>query len=194
MEKRALCAFGNKRILLADGIHTLAIGHKDVTGQVEEDRIINPHADEVITEKKAREMGLLWSKRRGAMKRAGIELIVRREENEEVAIAAGQASRNHLREMLDQVSEFPDRYHPEDARPSKRHRQTLQSKHSETRPKRQRVEIPSDSEEESTQSSTSQNLSHQPQPLIQFHRGIARIDSETSENDAVSPSPASPSR
>ena len=189
MEKRALYVFDNKRILLADGIHTLAIGHKDVTGQVVEDRIINPHADEVIPEKKAREMGLLWSKRRGAMKRAGIDLPISREENEDLAVAAGQASRNRIRQMVDQVPDFPDRYNPLDARPPKHHTKTLQFNDSETHPKRQRVTSLCDSEEEAVQSSTSQNLSKQAPTLILFHRGIARIESEASEDEALFASP-----
>ncbi len=31
VDKRALCAFDDKRFLLADGIHSLAYGHKDIT-------------------------------------------------------------------------------------------------------------------------------------------------------------------
>ena len=194
MEKRALYAFDNKRILLEDGIHTLAIGHKDVTAEVQEDRIENPHADDVFPERKAREMGLFWSRRKGAQKRAGIDLTARREENEDVAIAAGQASRAHLRQMLDHVPDFPDRYNPLDARPPKALRHASHSPQSDTRPKRQRVEISSESEGESEQSYCHKNICQLPQPLIHFHRGIARIDSDSSQADAPSLPIEKPSR
>ena len=190
MEKRALCAFDNKRILLEDGRHTLAIGHKDVTAEVEEDRIENPHADDVFPEKKAREMGLLWSRRKGAMKRAGIDLPIRREENENLAIAAGQASRNRIRQMVDQIPYFPYRYNPLEARPTKHHRHASHSNKSETHPKRQRVQIPSSSDDESSQFSSPQNLHPQSDPNLHFQRGLARIDSQASEDGALSSSPS----
>ena len=57
-----MCAFDNKRILLDDGIHTLAIGHKQVTANVEQDRIENPGGDALYKESDARKMGLLWSR------------------------------------------------------------------------------------------------------------------------------------
>ena len=134
-------------------------------------------------------MGLLWSKRRAAMKRAGIDLPIRREENEDLAVSAGQASRNRIRQMVDQVPDFPDRYNPLDARPPKHHTKNLQFNDSETRPKRQRVTSLCGSEEEAVKSTNSQNLSHQAPPLIHFHRGIARIESEASEDEALFPSP-----
>ena len=34
VEKRALCAFDDKRFLLEDGAHTLAYGHRDITTRV----------------------------------------------------------------------------------------------------------------------------------------------------------------
>ena len=190
MDKRALCAFDNKRILLEDGIHTLAIGHKAVTGKVEQDRIENPRADEVFPEKLARDMGLLWTRRKGATKRAGIDLTVRREENDDVAIAAGHAAQNNIRQMVNQIPDFPDRYNPLDQRNAKPTKQKSHANHSECQAKRQRVEIISDSDEESTQSSSSlQNLRHQPQPNVHFQRGLARIDSQASEAAPLSSSP-----
>ena len=90
MDKRALCTFDNKRILLEDGIHTLAIGHKDVTSHVEPDQIENPGGDAVYKEKEARKMGLLWSRRKGADKRAGFIRTEIPEENEEEALEAGR--------------------------------------------------------------------------------------------------------
>ncbi len=36
MDKRALCAFDDKRFMLEDGIHTLAYGHNEITAHVEE--------------------------------------------------------------------------------------------------------------------------------------------------------------
>ncbi len=187
MDKRALCAFDNKRILLEDGIHTLAIGHKDVTANVEQDRIENPRADEVFPEKIARDMGLFWTRRKGATNRAGIDLTVRREKNYDIAIAAGHTARNNIRQMVDQVPDFPDRYNPLEARPSKSTKQKSHPNHCHSQPKRQRCEILSDSDEESSQSS-SQNVCHKTQPSIHFQRGLARIDSQASEADGRSAS------
>ncbi len=90
MGKRALCAFDNKRILLEDGIHTLTIGHKDVTAHVEPDQIENPGGDALYTEKDARDIGLLWSWRKGAERRAGIILNEILEESEDEALEAGR--------------------------------------------------------------------------------------------------------
>ncbi len=36
MDKRALCAFDDKRFVLEDGVHTLAYGHKSITAHVED--------------------------------------------------------------------------------------------------------------------------------------------------------------
>ena len=115
---------------------------------VEEDRIGNPRADEVFKEKQARAMGLLWSRRKGAMKRAGITFTQRQEENEDEAIEAGQALRNHLREILTQVPNIPDRYNPAEHRSPRRQRhETTSNNNSDTRAKRQRIEMASDSDE-----------------------------------------------
>ena len=169
--------------MLEDGIHTLAIGHKDVTANVDEDRIGNPRADEVFPEKIARDMGLFWSRRKGATQRAGVSLTQIHEENDDEAIEAGQAARNHLREMVNQVPDFLDRYNPEAARPPTRHREECGSNNSATRPKRQRIEMATDSEEETSQCSQAQPI--QQDSRTQFHSGVARVDSVGSEEETV---------
>jgi hypothetical protein len=49
MQKRGLCAFDDKRFVLADGIHTLSYGHKDITRNVIADEVIEPVVDDIIT-------------------------------------------------------------------------------------------------------------------------------------------------
>ena len=71
VEKRALCAFDTKRILLDDGFNTLAYGHKDITEKVIQGHIRNPGADLVLANKEAGELGLVWGRRKGAIKRFG---------------------------------------------------------------------------------------------------------------------------
>ncbi len=53
-----MCAYDTKRFLLDDGINSLAYGHKDITGEVEEVEINNPGADQILSDIEARRMGL----------------------------------------------------------------------------------------------------------------------------------------
>ncbi len=144
MEKRALCTFDNKRILLEDGIHTLAIGHKDVTAHVEEDQIENPGGDALYTEKDARDIGLLWSRRKGAEKRAGIILNEIPEENEEEAVEAGRQMRANMMQTLRQLPDLPDRYNPEEASGPSERRHPPEREESTTKPKYRRIQFPSE--------------------------------------------------
>ena len=64
VSKRGLCAFDNKRFLLADGIHSLAYGHKSITNHV---RNIPPRrgaGDEVLTLAVARNRGILQNRQK----------------------------------------------------------------------------------------------------------------------------------
>ena len=97
-----------------DGVHTLAIGHHQVTASVEHDRVENPGGDLIIRNSEARRVGLLWSRRRGAEKRAGIDLSDILEETEDEAMAAGRQMRTRLGALLNQIPDLPDRYNPND--------------------------------------------------------------------------------
>ena len=101
-----------------DGVHTLAIGHHQVTASVEEDRVENPGGDLILTNAEARRVGLLWSRRRGAQKRAGIDLSRIDEETEEEAFAAGRQMRAGVRAIVNQIPELQDRYNPNEKTPS----------------------------------------------------------------------------
>ncbi len=57
MEKRALCAFDNKRYILEDGGNTLAYGHKDIPNRMEILSIEDPERDSIISDAEANEMG-----------------------------------------------------------------------------------------------------------------------------------------
>ncbi len=100
-----------------DGIHTLAINHHQVTAIVEHDRVENPGGDLIIRNSEARRVGLLWSRRRGAEKRAGIDLSDIREETEDEAMAAGRQMRTRLGALLNQIPDLPERYNPNDQAP-----------------------------------------------------------------------------
>ncbi len=100
-----------------DGVHTLAIGHHQVTASVEEDRVENPGGDLIMTNAEARRVGLLWSRRRGAQKRAGIDLSRIDEETEDEALAAGRQMRAGVRAIVNQIPDLPDRYNPNEQPP-----------------------------------------------------------------------------
>ena len=117
VEKRALCAFDNKRILLEDGINTLAIGHHQVTASVEKDRVENPGGDAIMTASEARRVRLLWSKRKGATDRVERYLAQHPETADDEEIAAGQRMRARVRDRVAQIPDHPDRYDPVAARP-----------------------------------------------------------------------------
>jgi hypothetical protein len=54
VEKRGLCAFDDKRFVLADGIHTLSYGHKDITRNVVDDEVRDPAPDVIFSHREAR--------------------------------------------------------------------------------------------------------------------------------------------
>jgi len=125
---------------MEDGIHTLAIGHTQVTAHVEQDRIENPGGDALYTESDARKMGLLWNRRRGAEKRAGLILPQIPEETEEEAVEVVRQMRANITQTLTQIPDLPDRYNPEDARPQRR-RHSPPRDESATRLKFRRVQF-----------------------------------------------------
>ena len=116
---------------MEDCIHTLAIGHHLVTASVEQDRVENPGGDLIFTNAEARRVGLLWSRRRGAQKRAGIDLSRIDEETEEEALAAGREIRAGLRAIVNQIPELPDRYNPNDQPPLRRLHESQQNEEGE---------------------------------------------------------------
>ena len=122
-EKRALCAYDDKRFILADNHHTLAYGHKDIPVTLEVDDIQNVGRETIMTEDqarevhfpmgrppsehdqplcmrmhpdstqypKAREMGVLWTKRTQAKKHVeSITDKIQEEATEEEEIQAGR--------------------------------------------------------------------------------------------------------
>jgi len=91
--------------------------------------------------------------------------------------------------MVNQVPDFLDRYNPEAARLPTRHREECSSNNSATRPKRQRIEMATDSEEETSQCSKTQSI--QQDSRAHFHSGMARVDSVGSEEETVLTSAAS---
>ena len=145
MEKRALCAYDTKRFLLEDGINTLAFGHKDITHDVEEVEITNPGADQIMSDKEARRVGLLWSRRPGAVNRIGFDPANEREESDEAALGAGRDMRSHLRALINQVDAVPDRPIPQEDRPILHRREVNEV--SPARP-RNRVRMMADSGDE----------------------------------------------
>ena len=177
VEKRALCAFDNKRILLEDGIHTLAIGHHQVTASVEKDPVENPGGDAIMTASEARRVGLLWSKRKGATDRVERYLAQHPETAADQEIAAGQRMRARVRDRLAQIPDHPDRYDPVGARPpTRRHRSpSLPNPNGPNRKlKRVQIDLTSDEEMETEpRASTPSSIS-----TICFQRGLARLDSQ----------------
>ena len=117
MDKRALCAFDTKRFLLDNGCDTMAYGHKDITHDVAQDQIENSGGDIILSAKEARDSGLLWSRRLGALKRLGFTPDDNGEETEREALAAGKELRAHMRICLDDVAEEPDILIPQELRP-----------------------------------------------------------------------------
>ena len=179
MDKRGLCAFDNKRILLDDGIHTLAIGHKQVTAEVNHDRVENPGGDTIMKEKEARRAGLIWSRRPGAEKRAGVDLSQRPEEDEDEAVEAGQQMRVDMNQMLAQIPDFPDRYNPEEAAGPSQRRQSLQREENTTRPKRRRVQFSNDLEQEEQVMDQLESNEDNPERELQDARAIVHETSES---------------
>ena len=145
MEKRALCAIDTKRFLLDNGCDTLAYGHKDITHVIIQEQIENPGGDIILTDKQARDSGLVWSRRRGVQKRLGLSPDNKGEETEQEALAAGKALREKTRKRLEGVIDFPDKLIPQDLRPGGRHKPETES--SSILKKRCRLRI--ESEEES---------------------------------------------
>jgi len=107
-----LCAFDNKRYLLADGINTLAFGHRDIVQNLEQDRENFCNRDKVFTDREARELGLLWKRRAGLYKHLMRIPYRCDEENEGDAIAAGLAQRDRILHVIDQDPIIPYRFQP----------------------------------------------------------------------------------
>ena len=57
-QKRALCAFDDKRFLLEDGVHSLAFGHHRITGQVRNDYAAEESRNPVIDAMDAKMYGI----------------------------------------------------------------------------------------------------------------------------------------
>ena len=83
-EKRGLCSFDDKRLLLADGIHSLAYGHHSITNQVHRDEILNSGGEQVMSMQEARARGLIWWRRKGALTRLGLPEPEWNETNQDV--------------------------------------------------------------------------------------------------------------
>ncbi len=147
MEKTALCASDTKRCLLDDGFSTLAYGHKNITARVVQGRIINPGADLIIAAKEARELGLVWSRRKGAVNRLGFDPALPNPESDEDALQAGRDMRVRLTQMLNRVDDIPDQLIPQEERPLLRRAQTDNIRE-QPAPLR-RVRLPSDDEVQS---------------------------------------------
>jgi len=132
-----------------DGVHTLAIGHHQVTASVEHDRVENPGGDLIIRNSEARRVGLLWSRRRGAEKRAGIDLSDIREETEDEAMAAGRQMRTRLGALLNQIPDLPDRYNPDGQAPLRQSGNSTQNDvGAPRRRKYRRIEVAFETDEE----------------------------------------------
>ena len=135
-------------------MHTLAIGHHQVTASVEHDRVQNPGGDLIMTNAEARRVGLLWSRRKGAEKRAVMDLSHVNEETEEEALAAGRQMRAGIRAVINQIPDLPDRYDPT-YQPPLRH--PIQSQNNEesapSRGKYRRIEQAPETEDEEEDSS-----------------------------------------
>ena len=134
--------------MLEDGIHTVAIGHKEYTANIEQDRIENPAADEVIMFKDAKHFGRLWRVRNGAYHRLGFDPTQRPEETDEQAQQAGAQMREHVRQMLAPLPDLPDRYNPEEVRPPSRRRHAASFSAEPTGAKYSRIQRSSISEDE----------------------------------------------
>ena len=142
MEKRALCAFDTKRFLLDNGADTLAYGHKAITHDIAHEEIENPGRDIIMSAKQARNSGLVWSRRRGALKRLGYNPDDNGEETEEEALEAGKAMRERMRKRVTGLKELPDILIPQELRPlQRREPETAASTISK---KRSRLRIDSD--------------------------------------------------
>jgi len=155
-----LCAFDTKRFLLDNGCDTLAYGHKDITHDIIQEHIENPGGDIILTDKQARENGLVWSRWRGLEKRLGLSPDDNGEETEQHALAAGKAIRDTTRKRLEGVIDIPDKLIPQDLRPGARRKPEPES--SSILNKRSRLRI--ESEEDSC--------------LLTKKRSLLRINSE----------------
>ena len=148
---------------MEDCIHTLAIGHHLVTASVEQDRVENPGGDLIFTNAEARRVGLLWSRRRGAEKRAGIDLARLNEETEEEALEAGHQMRAGVHAMVNQIPDLPDRYNPNEQTHLRRNQETQQNEEGEPiRTKYRRIQMASETDDDEA-ASVGLNV-HQPFP------------------------------
>ncbi len=112
-----MCAIDTQRFLLDNGYDTLPYGHKDITHDVVQEPIENPGGDIILTAKQARDSGLVWSKRRGALKRLDLTPDDNGEETEQDALAAGKDVRARMRKRLDDVEEVADKLILQELRP-----------------------------------------------------------------------------
>ncbi len=160
----------------------MAIGHTQVTAHVEQDRIENPSGDALYTESEARKMGLLWSRRKGAEKRAGLILPQIPEETEEEAVDAGRQMRTNITETLRQIPDHPDRYNPEEAgHPSRRHHSPQRDDRT-TRPKLRRVQFSDDGANQEHEMDILEPLERNPEREYQDARGVVQSTSGSIAN------------
>ena len=131
-----------------------------------------------MVQKEARRVGLLWSRRKGAEKRAGVDLTQSPEEEDDAAVQAGQQMRARVQQMVAQIPDFPDRYNPEDQHPATPPQDyQANAENGTTRSKYRRIarEDNSDNEAENQQPILIPLPQHQ---ITQnFLKGRARLDS-----------------
>ena len=166
---------------MADGVHTLAIGHTQVTAAVQQDRIENPGGDAIYTEAEARKKGLLWSRRKGAEKRADLILTPIEEETEEDAVEAGRQMRANIIDTLRQLPDLPDRYNPEDARPPRRRHSPSRDENT-TRTKFRRVQLASENGEEEAEMDQAEAMDLNPDRELLETRALVQGTRDTIAN------------
>ncbi len=144
-----------------------------------QDRVENPGGDSILDEKEARRAGLLWSRRKGAEKRAGVDLSQPPEEDDDEALEAGHQMRADMNQMLEQIPDFPDRYNPEEAAGPSRRRQSTQVEENTTRPKSRRVQFSNQDEQQDALMDQLESNEGTPERELQEARALVQATSDS---------------
>jgi RNA:NAD 2'-phosphotransferase (TPT1/KptA family) len=106
-EKRGLCSFDDKRFLLDDGVHSLAYGHYSITNQVHRDDINISGGEQVMSNKDARDKGLIWSRRTEVLSLMGGKDHELNESNKE-AVVIGVKTKLALMQVSEEIVKSGD--------------------------------------------------------------------------------------
>ena len=106
-DKRGLCSFDDKRFLLDDAVHSLAYGHYSITNQVHRDDINIAGGEQVMSNKDARDKGLIWSRRTEVLSLMGGKDHEWNESNKE-AVVSGVKAKLALMQVSEEIVKSAD--------------------------------------------------------------------------------------